>query len=101
ASDHDPHGRVALSRRLSGCQLQLRKSFQMGEVEVGIRIGAGIAPRARVDRGRTHECAEAQLPGLRHGRKLWPVPGTLASGHCADPRVLPMRPLARMAADTK
>jgi hypothetical protein len=39
----------------------LGKSFQVAEIEVGVRVGAGIAPRAGMDADRPHERAEAQL----------------------------------------
>ena len=38
----------------------LREMLQMGEIEVGIRVGAGIAPRPGMDADRAHEGAETQ-----------------------------------------
>ena len=41
---------------------RLGETLQMLKVEVRVRIGAWIAPPARMDSDRTHEGAEAQLP---------------------------------------
>ena len=41
---------------------RLREALQMREVEVGVGIGAGIAPGAGVKTDRAHESAEPQLP---------------------------------------
>ena len=45
----------------------LRKTLEVCEIEIGIGVGAGIAPGAGMDARRPHECAEPQLPRCRHG----------------------------------
>ena len=49
---------------------RLREALQMGEIEIGVGIGAGIAPGAGVEADRAHEGAEPQLPILCH----WKTP---------------------------
>ena len=41
---------------------RLSETLQVLEVEVRVRIGAGIAPPPGMNSHGTHECAEAQLP---------------------------------------
>src|SRR3954447_8846805 len=84
----------------------LDQLLDMGEVEIGIRPGAGIAPRAGVDADRPHERAELELtfchccilnfviPGCASSRRpgihtlrwwLW-IPGSRhRAALCADP----------------
>src|SRR5262249_30530365 len=45
----------------------LNEALEVREIEVGIGVAAGIAPRPGMDAGGTHECAEAQLPLLAQG----------------------------------
>ena len=42
------------------------KRLMMREVEVGVRVGAGIAPGRGMDAGRPHEGAEAELTSGGH-----------------------------------
>ncbi len=59
---------------------------QERQVEVGVGLGARIAPRAGVDGGRAHEGAEVQLPALSH-RTCLPRPRTTTSSPwCRDRR---------------
>jgi hypothetical protein len=51
---------------LAGFEL-LRETLQMSEVEIGIRVGAGLAPGAGMDADRAHEGAEMKLAGSGHG----------------------------------
>ena len=44
----------------------LREADQVLQVEVGVRIGAGIAPPGGMDADRAHERAEPQLPRSTH-----------------------------------
>ena len=46
----------------------LGEAPEVGEVEVGVREGAGIAPRTGVDGNRAHEGAEVELAGSAHRR---------------------------------
>ena len=41
---------------------RLRKTLDMGQIEIGVRKRAGIAPGAGMDGGRPHERAETELP---------------------------------------
>jgi hypothetical protein len=66
---HVEHGHVVGHEE--GVELRplqgLDRLFDMGEVEIHVRPGAGIAPGAGMDRRRPHEGAEAQLTCRRHG----------------------------------
>jgi hypothetical protein len=46
------------------------KALQMAEIEICIRVGAGIAPAARMNGGWPHEGAEEQLFRFSHGSLL-------------------------------
>ena len=48
----------------------LREADQVLQVEVGVRVGAGIAPPAGMDADRAHKGAEAQLLCSRHLKPL-------------------------------
>ena len=48
----------------------LRKALQMRKVEIGVRIGARIAPGAGMDAGRPHECGQPELTRTCHGEPL-------------------------------
>jgi hypothetical protein len=49
----------------SGFEL-LRETRQMGEIEIGVRKGAGITPCARVETDGSHEGAEMQFAIICH-----------------------------------
>ena len=49
-----------------GVWLRFRETLDVLEVEVRIRIGAGVAPCAGVDTDRSHEGVEVYLTGLAH-----------------------------------
>ena len=49
---------------------RLREALEVREVEIGVRIGAGIAPGAGVDADRAHEGAEPELTRRRHENLL-------------------------------
>ena len=49
---------------------RLGEALQVREVEVRVRIGAGIAPGAGMDADRAHEGAEAQLTRAAHAGPL-------------------------------
>ena len=50
----------------------LGEALQMGEVEVGVGIGAGIAPGAGVEADRAHERTQPQFAGLCHATTFNP-----------------------------
>ena len=51
------------------------ETLEMLKVEVRVRVGARIAPPARMDSHRAHEGAEAQLPVGHWGPRLgWKSP---------------------------
>jgi len=66
---HVEHGEVVRhEKRIEPAAFQsLDETLDMREVEVGIRIRAGIAPGCGMDRCRPHECAEAELTFGGHG----------------------------------
>jgi hypothetical protein len=45
----------------------LRKALEVREVEVRVRIGAGVAPGAGMETDRPHEGAQLELSRCRHG----------------------------------
>ena len=62
---HVEHGEVIghEERVELGVFQPLREAREVAQVEIGVRVGAGIAPGAGVNRRRSHECAELHLPG--------------------------------------
>jgi hypothetical protein len=65
---HVEHGQVVShEERVEPAALErLRKALDMREVEVRVRIGAGIAPGGGVDGRRAHERTETELPLAGH-----------------------------------
>src|SRR5271166_1164551 len=67
---HVEHGQVVGHEE--GVELppfqRLDEALQMREVEVGVRVGARVAPCRGVDGGRAHEGAEMELAFGGHGR---------------------------------
>jgi hypothetical protein len=61
---HVQHGQMISHEEgveFAGLEL-LDQLLDVGEIEVGVRPGAGVAPGAGVNRDRSHESAELELP---------------------------------------
>ena len=71
---------VGHEERVEPAALQrLDEALDMREIEVGIRVGAGIAPGCRMDAGRPHEGAEMELTSRCHiGPSSGPMMGDRA-----------------------
>ncbi len=54
---------------------RLDEALQMREVEIGVRKGAGKAPRAAMDADRAHEGAEPELSLLHEGLRTQDAAG--------------------------
>src|SRR5215469_18923572 len=60
---------VGHEERIEPAALQrLDEALDMRKIEVGVRIGTGIAPGRGVDRGRAHEGTEVKPAFGSHGR---------------------------------
>ena len=73
----------------------LRKTYQMLEVEIGVGIGAGIAPPCGVDADRAHKRAQTQLSRCCHRCPVvWSCPSWIG---CRDAPQYPLRQLRKAA----
>ncbi|BAV75684.1 hypothetical protein PCAU_3475 [Pseudomonas chlororaphis subsp. aurantiaca] len=68
---------VGHEKRIETRPLQgLGETLEVGEVEVGVAIGARVAPGAGVNADRAHEGAQLELALGRHGKLLVTAPGS-------------------------